>query len=93
MNQSWIAWNGPYQDYVNGLCASGPYLVQPDPKPLRCGISWENRLVNIRAIEFSNDQTDKLLVLPFKGRSLWLSILHKMGKVVNLDERRMCLRI
>ncbi|KAI3580468.1 hypothetical protein IWW34DRAFT_832765 [Fusarium oxysporum f. sp. albedinis] len=67
MNQSWIAWNGPYQDYVNGLCASDPYLVQPDLKPLRCGISWENRLVNIRAIEFGNDQTDKLLVLPLQG--------------------------
>ncbi|KAL5590380.1 hypothetical protein FOBRF1_013937 [Fusarium oxysporum] len=67
MNQSWIAWNGPYQDYVNGLCASDPYLVQPDPKPLRCGISWENRLVNIRAIEFGNDQNDKLLLLPLQG--------------------------
>lgn len=67
MNQSWIAWNGPYQDYVSGLSASDPYLLQPDPKPLRCGISWENRNVSIRAIEFDDDQADKLLVLPLQG--------------------------
>ncbi|KLO97362.1 Uncharacterized protein LW93_3340 [Fusarium fujikuroi] len=80
MNQSWIAWNGPYQDYVSGLSASDPYLLQPDPKPLRCGVSWENRNVSIRAIEFDNDQIDKLFVLPLQGPVSLAKHLSQKGK-------------
>ncbi|KAF4998941.1 hypothetical protein FDECE_11655 [Fusarium decemcellulare] len=64
---SWIAWDGPYQDQINGLCASDPRLSQPDTRNPKYCISWETRQVNIRTIEFGFDQSDETLLSPVAG--------------------------
>lgn len=64
---SWMVRDGPYQDHTNRLCASDHRLGQPDDKLLKLGISWENRQVKIRAIEFGNAQDDQILLSPILG--------------------------
>ncbi|KAH7151918.1 hypothetical protein B0J13DRAFT_547140 [Dactylonectria estremocensis] len=66
-DRPWIARDGPYQDLTNGLCMSDPRLSQPDVKLLELGISWENRDVKIRAIEFGKAQDDQILLSPISG--------------------------
>ncbi|KAH6964668.1 hypothetical protein DER45DRAFT_592302 [Fusarium avenaceum] len=66
-NRSWIAWDGPYQDQIDGLCAFHPYLRYPNTRHRKYGITWENRQVNIRTIEFGNDQNDEILVSSVSG--------------------------
>ncbi|KAH7175973.1 hypothetical protein EDB81DRAFT_634869 [Dactylonectria macrodidyma] len=46
---------------------SDPRLSQPDVKLLELGISWENRDVKIRAIEFGKAQDDQILLSPISG--------------------------